>query len=78
MFEKDHFDEYIELGLTDAFRSLYPDTQSYTWYSPFNPMVGWRLDYFLVNNMENIIDVTHYERLNRKVSDHVPIILLIN
>lgn len=76
-FEKDQFDEYIELGLSDAFRNLYPDTVSFTWYSPRNPGVGWRLDYFLVNDMSIVKDVIHYEKLPSTVSDHVPIILII-
>ena len=58
-FEKDNFDEYIELGLSDAYRTLYPDTISYTWFSPRNQGVGWRLDYFLVNDMSKVEDVVH-------------------
>jgi exodeoxyribonuclease III len=76
-FEKDHFDEYIELGLSDAFRYLYPDEVSFTWYSPRNPGVGWRLDYFLVNDMSKIDDVIHNEKLPSIVSDHTWIIIKI-
>jgi len=77
-FEKKHFDEYIDLGLSDAFRTLYPDTVSYTWYSPRNISVGWRLDYFLVNNMSKVKDVIHNKKLPPTVSDHVPIILILD
>jgi len=76
-FEKDHFDEYIELGLSDAFRSLYPDEVSFTWYSPRNPVVGWRLDYFLVNDMSKVKDVIHTDKLSSIVSDHTWIMLKI-
>jgi exodeoxyribonuclease-3 len=76
-FEKDHFDEYIELGLIDAYRSLYPDTISYTWFSNIHTDVGWRLDYFLVNDMSKVEDVMHNKRLSKSVSDHTWIMLLV-
>ena len=76
-FEKDHFDEYIELGLVDVFRTLYPDTISYTWFSPRNQEVGWRLDYFLVNDISRIEDVIHNEKLSSTVSDHTWIMITI-
>ncbi len=76
-FEKDQFDEYIELGLSDVFRTLYPDKISFTWYSNFHTNVGWRLDYFMVNNMLKVKDVIHYKRLSKSVSDHVPILLIL-
>jgi len=76
-FEKDQFDEYIDLGLSDGFRTLYPDTIGFTWYSPRNPGVGWRLDYFLVNDMSKVRDVIHSDKLASTVSDHVPIILFL-
>ncbi len=77
-FEKDHFDEYTELGLFDVYRSLYPDTISFTWFSPRNQEVAWRLDYFLVNDMSKVKDVVHNEKLTSTISDHVPIILILN
>jgi exodeoxyribonuclease III len=79
-FEYLHFNEYLELGLCDAFRTLYPDTISYTWYSARNPEVAWRLDYFMVKDvdMSKIKDVIHYKRLPSTISDHVPIILILN
>jgi exodeoxyribonuclease III len=74
-FEKDHFDEYVELGLCDAFRTLYPDTISYTWYSARNPGIGWRLDYFMINDIERVTDVIHGPKLASTVSDHTWIML---
>jgi len=74
-FEKDHFDEYISLGLIDVFRTLYPDTVSFTWFSNFHTHVGWRLDYFLVNNISKVKDIIHNKRLSKSISDHTWIIL---
>jgi len=74
-FEKNQFDEYIELGLSDVFRTLYPDTQSFTWYSPINKAVGWRLDYVLINDMSKVKDIEHGPKLASTVSDHTWIML---
>lgn len=74
-FEKDQFDEYIELGLVDVFRTKYPDTVSYTWFSNFHTDVGWRLDYFLVNDISKIKDVVHNKRLSKSISDHTWIMI---
>lgn len=74
-YEKDHFDQYIEMGLIDSFRHLYPDKRSYTWFSPMRDDVRWRIDYFLVNDKEKIKNVIHGEKLLSTVSDHTWIIL---
>jgi exodeoxyribonuclease-3 len=76
-FEKDHFDEYIDLGLKDVYRSLYPDTTSFTWFSPRNQEVGWRLDYFLVNDISKVEDIKHNEKLASIVSDHTWILIIL-
>jgi exodeoxyribonuclease-3 len=77
--ERDWIDKYIENGLVDAYRELYPDKVEYTWWSmrlnarPRN--VGWRLDYFMVNKdfMPNIKAVeVHGEIMG---SDHCPVTL---
>lgn len=52
-FERAHFQQYLDMGYIDVFRSFYPNkTESYTWWSPFRKSIraenkGWRLDYFL-------------------------------
>lgn len=76
-FEKDHLNDYFNIGLIDVFRHLYPDTKSFTWFSPLNKSVGWRLDYFLVNDISIIQDIIHNEKLSSKISDHTWIMLLI-
>jgi exodeoxyribonuclease III len=80
--ERDAFTELLlKYNLIDTFRLLYPETIKYTYWSYKNKAreknVGWRLDYFLINNLKsfinkikncNILD-TYYG------SDHCPIIL---
>ncbi|CAK7087490.1 MAG: hypothetical protein ENTB_04234 [Enterocloster aldenensis] len=77
--ERSNFETLLEVGLTDAYRSLHPDTRCYTWWSNRKNKRqedrGWRLDYFLVSDdlmryvqkMEHLIDI--------QGSDHCPILL---
>lgn len=81
--EREKFQTLLDMGLTDSFRFLYPETKEiYTWWSyRFNARVnnaGWRIDYFLVSNRIN-------EKLNDVIirddvfgSDHCPVFLDIN
>jgi len=78
LWEKEQFDEYLNLGLIDTFRYLYPEIRSFTWYSNFSSaknIIGWRLDYFLVSNITRVKNVIHFDRLPKSASDHVPILL---
>jgi exodeoxyribonuclease-3 len=72
----------LDAGFTDTYRTLYPDTVKYTWWSyRFNARKnnsGWRIDYFVVSDrlMQNIEDV---ELLNDIYgSDHCPVLMKIN
>ena len=51
--EIDGIDNYINSGLVDTFRHLYPETEKYSWWSyragARKKNVGWRIDYFLVS-----------------------------
>ena len=54
--EIDGMNNFIDSGLVDTFRHLYPDTRAaYSWWSyRMNARarnVGWRIDYFLVSNV---------------------------
>lgn len=77
--ERSNFETLLEIGLCDAFRELYPDTQSFTWWSnrlnKRKQNRGWRLDYFLVSEelMPCVIDVKHLNGIEG--SDHCPILL---
>ena len=73
--------ELLESGFIDTFRYLYPDTIKYSWWSYMGGAraknVGWRLDYFIVNN-EYINKVKDSLILNEIMgSDHCPIKLII-
>lgn len=74
-FEKEHFDEIIELGFHDAYRHIHGEIVSYTWFSPIIRTVAWRLDYFLCNNVSKIVNVIHGKKLDSKISDHTWILL---
>ena len=60
--ERGKFSELLSHGFKDTFRTLYPDTVSYSWWSYMyharEKNVGWRIDYFVVS-----------ERIMPKVSD---------
>ena len=76
-FEIDDFSELMDKNkLFDSFRELHPTEKKYTWFAYQSkgtfPDKGWRLDYFLVNNMSF---VKNSEILYDKVSDHYPILL---
>lgn len=79
--ERSWFRELLALGFTDAFRRLHP---YHSWYSFWaygerrrERNIGWRLDYFLLNEsgMAGLVDC----RMLRWVfgSDHCPIILTL-
>ena len=76
--ERAKFQQFLDHGFVDSFRSLYPDkTGAYTWWSYMfkarERNAGWRIDYFLVsqNGRERIRDVIiHNEVMG---SDHCPV-----
>ncbi|MPN43220.1 Exodeoxyribonuclease [bioreactor metagenome] len=81
--ERGAFVQLLELGFTDSYRYLNPETTgAYTWWSyRFNARAnnaGWRIDYFLVSDRikEKIQDV----ELRNDIlgSDHCPVILDMN
>ena len=75
--EIDGIDGLLNVGLKDAFRTLYPEKVQYTFWSVrFGARaknVGWRIDYFLVD--ANLIDkVSDSFILDQEMgSDHCPI-----
>jgi exodeoxyribonuclease III len=73
IFEYEQLCEYLNLGLFDVFRTLNEDVKSFTWYSNFNNKVGWRLDYFLVNDIDKIKNIVHLKKFDKSVSDHSPL-----
>ena len=76
--ERAKFQQFLDHGFVDSFRSLYPDKEgAYTWWSYMfkarERNAGWRIDYFLVSQNGNarIQDVIlHNEVMG---SDHCPV-----
>lgn len=80
--ERQKFSKWLESGFKDTFRTLYPDTQTYSWWSyrfqARQKNVGWRIDYFVVSDrlMTQVADSKiHTDVLG---SDHCPVELELN
>jgi len=79
--ERSAFNQYIEIGLRDPYRELYPDEdEAFTWWNPrikkFREVnKGWRIDYTLVSKNIKV----HDSQILTNVfgSDHCPILLKI-
>lgn len=76
--ERGKFNELLDSGFTDTFRYLNPDkTDCYSWWSYMfharEKNVGWRIDYFLIDNkhIEKLKNATIYNDILG--SDHCPI-----
>lgn len=70
-----------EIGLVDAYRHLYPETEgeSYTWWSnrgqAWAKNVGWRIDYQIVTpGLKPLIQAASIYKAQR-FSDHAPLIV---
>lgn len=80
--EREYLDKWIQSGYRDTFRTLYPDTVKYSWWSymfqarPKN--VGWRIDYFFVS--ENLMQQVKDADILCDVmgSDHCPVALYLS
>ena len=81
--ERQWIDKIIKSGFVDTFRHFHPDLSGqFTWWS-YNPNsrkqnLGWRFDYFFVDNKEinNVIAADIYNDI--AYSDHCPIGIQIN
>lgn len=76
--ERAFLDEMISAGLYDAFRVLYPNlVDQYTWWSyrggAREKNVGWRLDYFFIDERikNKLKEVKHLTEVHG--SDHCPV-----
>ena len=79
--ERALIDKYIEHGYVDTFRYFHPEPDRYSWWTyrfgARSRNVGWRIDYFFVNEgfMDSIIGADiHADVLG---SDHCPVSLEI-
>ena len=79
--ERAEFSKLLDCGFNDTFRTLYPDTVKYSWWSyrfqSREKGIGWRLDYFVVSNriMNEVKDSEILDQVEG--SDHCPIVLTI-
>ncbi len=79
--ERAWMDKFLEAGYVDTFRQFNPDPGHYTWWS-YRPgvrekNVGWRLDYFVVNQefKDRLKAAAHQPQV--KGSDHCPVELVL-
>ena len=79
--ERNKMTELLDSGFIDTFRHFYPDIVKYTWWSYLGAArskdIGWRIDYFIVNDeyIKNIADALIYSDVLG--SDHCPIGIVI-
>ncbi len=79
--ERGKMTELLSAGFTDTYRTLHPAEVKYTWWSYMRNAreknVGWRLDYFIVNNgfMPSVRDALIYSDVMG--SDHCPVGIVI-
>ncbi len=80
--ERTKFQELLDSGFKDTYRSLNPDTIKYTWwsyrFSARESNSGWRIDYFVVSN--RIFEAVERVELRNDIygSDHCPVEMDIN
>jgi exodeoxyribonuclease-3 len=79
--ERAWMDTFLQAGYIDTFRNFNPDPGHYTWWS-YRPGVrekniGWRLDYFAVNQefKDRLKSALHQCEI--KGSDHCPVVLTV-
>ncbi len=75
-------DNYLAGGLVDSFRHVHPEKVQYSWWSfrggARQRNVGWRIDYFLVDEQlqSNIKDAFIMDQITG--SDHCPVGVILN
>lgn len=73
---------FLESGMIDTFRFLYPDEIKYSWWSyrfqAREKNTGWRIDYFCINEAlkDNLIDAKIHNEVYG--SDHCPVSIELN
>ena len=79
--EREKMDQYIEAGWVDTFRHFHQKPERYTWWSYRSGArqrnIGWRIDYFFVNQsfISKIEDANIHEGILG--SDHCPVSIKI-
>lgn len=80
--ERDWLSEFLDAGFVDTFRMFNDEPDNYTWWSyryhAREKGIGWRLDYFFVNEaFKNRVKSSTIQK-NVMGSDHCPITLEID
>ena len=79
--ERAWMDQVVEAGYVDTFRTFNQDSGQYTWWSyRFNARaknVGWRIDYFLVDDSSasRVVDAAIHSDITG--SDHCPVSIIL-
>ena len=77
--EREKLDMYVENGWIDTFRLFHPEGERYSWWTyrfgARERNVGWRIDYFFVNEgfVDNVEDADIHDEVVG--SDHCPVSL---
>ena len=77
--EREKLDMYVENGWIDTFRLYHPENERYSWWTyrfgARERNVGWRIDYFFVNEgfLDNVEDADIHDEVMG--SDHCPVSL---
>lgn len=81
--EREGFQNFINAGFIDTFRTLYPDkSDAYTWWTHWanarTKNLGWRIDYWLAS--KSLKDKINSSEIHPNVmgSDHCPVSIEIN
>jgi exodeoxyribonuclease-3 len=80
--EREKLDEYIASGWVDTFRLFHNEPDRYSWWTyrfgARQRNVGWRIDYFFVNNgmSEMCLDADIHPDIHG--SDHCPVSLILD
>ncbi|MFL3014820.1 MAG: exodeoxyribonuclease III [Candidatus Neomarinimicrobiota bacterium] len=77
--EREKLDTYVSQGWVDTFRLFHDEPERYSWWTyrfgARQRNVGWRIDYFFVN--QDMVDLCYHADIHHKIlgSDHCPVSL---
>jgi exodeoxyribonuclease-3 len=84
--EREHFQQLLGLGLTDAFRLFEQPPKSWSWWDyrnlAFRKNQGLRIDHILVSaalkSRVTACEIDKLPRKNERPSDHAPVIVTVD
>ena len=80
--ERERLDTYVAHGWRDTFREFHEEGDRYSWWSyrtgARDRNIGWRIDYFFVN--EGMLDLCIDADIHDEIlgSDHCPVSLVLD